>query len=61
MKVVGKIYKVCEDCGNVVQINKPIFGSLHICTTEEERLEHKEEIRKKVEYMKKELNNIMED
>lgn len=27
----GKIYAVCSMCGRLIRINKPIFGSLHIC------------------------------
>ena len=30
--VVGnKIYGVCDACGSLVQVNKPILGSLHFC------------------------------
>jgi len=33
--VVGnKIYTVCADCGKLVQVNKPIFGSLHVCANQ---------------------------
>jgi hypothetical protein len=35
--VGSKMYGVCYDCGKIVQTNKPIFGSVHICTTDEER------------------------
>ena len=32
--VVGnKLYAVCLDCGSLVQLNKPIIGSMHVCTT----------------------------
>jgi len=31
-----KIYLVCEKCGSLVQVNKLLFGSLHICITDEE-------------------------
>ena len=32
MKIIGnKIYDVCADCGDIVQINKFIVGSLHVC------------------------------
>ncbi len=27
----------CGMCGKIVKINKPIFGSLHLCLTAEER------------------------
>ncbi len=32
----GKIYKWCRDCKKLVRLNKPIFGSLHLCVTEAE-------------------------
>ena len=31
----GKAYLWCPDCGKLVQLNKPMFGSLHICNVEE--------------------------
>lgn len=34
--VSGKIYAVCDVCRQLVRINKPIFGSLHLCLTDEE-------------------------
>lgn len=35
MIVAGnKIYEKCKDCGNLVQMNKWLFGSLHVCTLE---------------------------
>ena len=27
----GKIYDVCLKCGQLVRLNKPFVGSLHIC------------------------------
>ena len=27
----SKIYVICTACGKYVQVNKMIFGSLHIC------------------------------
>ncbi len=27
----GKIYLQCQKCKDVVRINKPIFGSIHVC------------------------------
>ena len=27
----GKSYGVCQDCGQLVRIDKPILGSLHLC------------------------------
>jgi len=29
--VGNKLYGLCEMCGNIVQINKFLFGSLHVC------------------------------
>jgi hypothetical protein len=28
----NKIYQVCSDCRQVVRINKPLLGSMHICS-----------------------------
>ena len=28
----NKLYAQCKECGSVVRINKPIIGSLHLCT-----------------------------
>ncbi len=40
--VVGnKLMGRCVDCGKLVQINKTIFGSLHLCLTNEEIEEKK--------------------
>lgn len=37
MIVVGnKLYDRCPNCGNIIQLNKPIFGSMHFCLTDEE-------------------------
>lgn len=33
--VVGNgIYATCPACGNLVRINKPVFGSMHLCSVE---------------------------
>lgn len=32
----NQIWDHCQICGKFVRINKPIFGSLHICLSEEE-------------------------
>jgi hypothetical protein len=29
--VGNKMYMICRDCGKIIQINKPIVGSLHFC------------------------------
>ncbi len=37
MKIVGnKMYEVCAECGKIVCLNK-WCGSVHFCTTREER------------------------
>lgn len=43
----GKIYGVCADCGNIVCLNKPLFGALHFCTTEDERKRYPRSIARK--------------
>ena len=38
MKILGnKIYEICRTCGQPVQINKFLFGGLHLCRTNEEK------------------------
>ena len=32
----GKLYTVCENCGSIIRLNKPIVGGLHFCYTDEE-------------------------
>lgn len=27
----GKTYGFCKDCQSVIRMDKPVFGSLHIC------------------------------
>lgn len=39
--VNGKWYGVCQDCGSLVRIDKPILGSMHLCITESERAARK--------------------
>jgi len=33
----NKIYAQCEDCRKLVRLNKPLFGSMHVCLSDEER------------------------
>jgi hypothetical protein len=48
MKIVGgKLMSVCPDCGQVVRLDKPFLGSLHICTTPEERKIYAAEIHRR--------------
>jgi hypothetical protein len=37
IKAGNKLYEVCVDCGQMICVNKRFLGSLHLCTTEEER------------------------
>jgi len=32
----GKLMTICRDCGKLIRMDKPIFGSWHICATDEE-------------------------
>ena len=34
--VDSKMFSTCRDCGSIVQLNKTLFGSLHLCLTPEE-------------------------
>jgi hypothetical protein len=45
----GKTYSVCAGCSKIVRTNKPIFGSIHICATEEEQVAHRQAIRANVQ------------
>jgi len=38
----NKLYVRCPDCHSLVRINKPIFGSLHVCAEEIRRQNDKE-------------------
>jgi len=31
-----RIYQVCSACGKLVQINKRILGSMHVCVNQED-------------------------
>ena len=53
--VNGKMYAVCDGCGNIVRCDKLLFGDLHFCTTPEERELHKEEIQIKAAYNRDQL------
>jgi len=33
----GKAWAVCGNCGKIIRFDKPLLGSLHICTLPEER------------------------
>jgi hypothetical protein len=38
-RVGNRIYAVCSVCGKVVQVNKPVVGSLHVCLDYFDKLE----------------------
>jgi hypothetical protein len=43
----GKLYDACPNCGKIVRLNKPFFGSAHVCTLPEERQAYAAEIRQR--------------
>lgn len=49
MRVVGnKLMAVCGNCGKIVRADKPLFGSFHICTTDDEQRQYRDQIRQAV-------------
>jgi hypothetical protein len=36
IQIGHKLYERCQYCEQVIRINKPLFGSLHICLTQAE-------------------------
>ena len=36
VEVIGKHYSRCFDCDSIVRVDKPIFGSFHICKNNDE-------------------------
>lgn len=48
--VGGKLRGVCHGCGQIVRVDKPLLGGLHICTTEEEQVLYAEEIKRRYEF-----------
>ena len=58
MKIIGnKMYDVCASCGGIICLNKTFFGSLHFCTTTDERSRYSHEIEMKYQLNKKALYN----
>lgn len=56
MRIIGgKMYDVCKNCGKIICLNKFLFGSLHICATEEEQIQFSETIQQTYQYNKKRL------
>ncbi len=33
----GKLYSVCQYCHRLVRLNKPVFGSFHVCASTQEQ------------------------
>jgi hypothetical protein len=57
--VIGrKVYRVCGDCGEIVRWNKPLIGSLHFCTTDEERKQYPQQIRARAAFNLAALTNV---
>jgi hypothetical protein len=61
VRVLGnKLYGVCPNCGKIVRMDKPLFGSFHICTTEEERRKYPDIIISRVKAAEALLNDAAE-
>lgn len=60
--VVGnKLMSQCRYCRKILRVDKPIFGSLHICLSDEERAEHDrvlEAIAKQKNHIRKDGENV---
>lgn len=53
MKIIGgKLMAVCPNCSKIIRLDKPILGSLHACTTEEEQRLYGREIARRYELTK---------
>ena len=58
MKIVGgKLMSVCSGCAKIIRLDKPILGSLHICTTDDERRIFASEIGRQYGAMKRYLES----
>lgn len=56
MRIVGnKLMAVCCNCGKIIRANKPLLGSFHICTTDEEQREYRDQISRAVAAANREL------
>lgn len=56
--IVGnKLMGVCVDCEKIIRIDKPIFGSMHICLTHEEK-EQKRIAKSMLNEQKKYMNSL---
>ena len=58
MRVVnGKLMAVCRNCGKIIRVDKPLFGSVHVCTTEEEQKLYGTQIAHLADLAEKELES----
>lgn len=56
VRIIGnKLMGVCGNCGKIIRVDKPLLGSLHICTTEEERQKYPTQIQTIVANAEREL------
>lgn len=56
MRIVGgKLMDVCPCCGKIIRVDKPLFGSLHVCTTDEEQRLYPGQIRARVQEARRKL------
>jgi hypothetical protein len=53
----GSLREVCPDCGEIVRIDKPVLGSLHICTLPQEREKYADQIARRAEHNRVVLKN----
>lgn len=60
MRIVGdKIYEICNGCGDIVCLNKRLFGSLHICLTDKEKFDQRFYIQNKININSKKLTKMI--
>ena len=56
MRVIGgKLMAVCRNCGKIIRLDKPLFGSIHVCATEEEQKLYGAQIARLADLAEKEL------
>ncbi len=53
----GKLYEVCGGCGDIIRLDKPLFGSVHVCATAEEQRKYAAQIAAKFAVNKARLEN----
>lgn len=60
MELAGKLYEVCATCGQIVRFDKPLLGSLHICVTEEEARDFRQQIAREAAIARQTLERAKE-